>query len=511
MEGKKLGLRVKTGRGTPALILVAIVSLIIGALITARLDWTNVTSAGSFWKEGAVNKAPSNASASNMPSFVELAKNLSHVVVNISTTQVIKEKQFAPFPEFRGPLDDFFNDDFNKFFNETPKREFKRQSLGSGFLINKEGYILTNQHVIENATEIIVTFSADKKEYKAKVIGQDQKLDVALIKIKSAEDLPVAVVGNSDDLQIGEWVLAIGNPFGLGGTVTAGIVSQKGRVIGAGPYDNFIQTDASINPGNSGGPLFNMRGEVVGINTAIVAGGQGIGFASPINMVKEVLVQLKDKGKITRGWIGVAVQELTPDIAAKFGLKDSKGVLISSVTPGDPAEQAGMKVGDVLTMFDGRPMEELSDLPRTVAATPPGKTVEVRVVRDGKEKTFSLKVGTKAEDEIVEASSGEDKGAGESADKRFGLAVQPMTPELAKRLGMKDITGMFIASVRAESPAAFAGLRRGDVIKEIDKAPVTTLKEFNHALAGLEKKDTALFLVLRGKTTIFIIVKLNKD
>ncbi len=501
MQPKKFSFGVKT------LLLVAIVSIITGVLITARLDWTNVTSAGSFWKEGAPHAA--QPSPSNVPSFVDLAKRLSHVVVNISTTQVIKERPLVPFPEFRGPLDDFFNDDFNRFFNESPKREFKRQSLGSGFLINKDGYILTNNHVIENAAEIIVTFSADKKEYKAKVIGHDQKLDVALIKIKSAEDLPVAVVGNSDDLQTGEWVLAIGNPFGLGGTVTAGIVSQKGRVIGAGPYDNFIQTDASINPGNSGGPLFNMRGEVVGLNTAIVAGGQGIGFATPINMVKDVLVQLKDKGKVTRGWIGVAVQELTPDIAAKFGLKDTKGVLISSVTAGDPAEQAGLKVGDVLTMFDGRAMEDLSDLPRTVAATPPGKTVEVRVLRDGKEKTFSLKVGTKAEDEIIEASAGDEKGGDESADKRFGLSVQPVTPELASRLGIKDTTGMFVASVRQESPAAFAGIRRGDIIKEIDKRPVANLKEFNQALAGLEKKDTALFLVLRGKTTVFIIVKLN--
>ncbi|MBI5233071.1 MAG: trypsin-like peptidase domain-containing protein, partial [Deltaproteobacteria bacterium] len=304
---------------------------------------TEVSQAQNFWKEPLKEKEKQKPPIQQaMPSFVELAERLAPSVVNISTTQVVKERQMAPMPDLRSPFEDFFGQNPFEFFGEQPK-EFKRQSLGSGFILNKEGYILTNNHVIEHATEIIVTLSEGKKEYKAEVIGADTKLDIALIKITTDGEPPVTVLGDSDELKVGEWVLAIGNPFGLGGTVTAGIVSQKGRVIGAGPYDNFLQTDASINPGNSGGPLFNLSGEVIGINTAIIAGGQGIGFATPINMVKDVLIQLKDKGKVTRGWIGVTIQEVTPELVKSFGLKDTKGVLISSTIPGDPADVGGIK------------------------------------------------------------------------------------------------------------------------------------------------------------------------
>lgn len=496
MEVRKKGFGIKT------VVLVAFISVLIGVAITARLDMTNLTTAQSFWKDAAPSAKPEAGTAVSRD-FVELAKRLSPMVVNISTTQVIKERPLVPFPEFKGPFDEFFGDDFNKFFNE-PHREFKRQSLGSGFVINKEGYILTNFHVIENATEIIVTLSSDKKDYKAKVVGQDQKLDIALIKIKPEVDLPVAPLGNSDDLQIGEWVLAIGNPFGLGGSVTSGIVSQKGRVIGAGPYDNFIQTDASINPGNSGGPLFNMRGEVVGINTAIIAGGQGIGFATPINMVKDVLVQLKEKGRVTRGWIGVSIQELTPELAKSFGLKEAKGVLVSSVNPGDPAEKAGIRPGDIIISFDGRPITDLSDLPRTVASTPPGKDVEVKVLRDGKEKTLFVNIGTKSEDEMAEAAPEEKDTA---TDRRLGLSVQPLTPEVAKRLGITDTEGVIISSVKPDSPAGDAGLRRGDVIKEIDRNPVKNVRDYSKAITEAEKNDVALFLILRGNNSIYVVVK----
>ncbi|MDO8426338.1 MAG: DegQ family serine endoprotease [Deltaproteobacteria bacterium] len=496
MEVRKKGFGIKT------VVLVAFISVLIGVAITARLDMTNLTTAQSFWKDAAPSAKPEAGTAVSRD-FVELAKRLSPMVVNISTTQVIKERPLVPFPEFKGPFDEFFGDDFNKFFNE-PHREFKRQSLGSGFVINKEGYILTNFHVIENATEIIVTLSSDKKDYKAKVVGQDQKLDIALIKIKPEVDLPVAPLGNSDDLQIGEWVLAIGNPFGLGGSVTSGIVSQKGRVIGAGPYDNFIQTDASINPGNSGGPLFNMRGEVVGINTAIIAGGQGIGFATPINMVKDVLVQLKEKGRVTRGWIGVSIQELTPELAKSFGLKEAKGVLVSSVNPGDPAEKAGIRPGDIIISFDGRPITDLSDLPRTVASTPPGKDVEVKVLRDGKEKTLFVNIGTKSEDEMAEAVPEEKDTA---TDRRLGLSVQPLTPEVAKRLGITDTEGVIISSVKPDSPAGDAGLRRGDVIKEIDRNPVKNVRDYSKAITEAEKNDVALFLILRGNNSIYVVVK----
>lgn len=491
------------GFGYKTIIIVAVISIIAGVAITARLDFTNLTSAQSFWKDAVDGSAPVVLKTDN---FVELAKRLSPSVVNISTTQKIKERQLMPLPEFRGPFEDF-GDDFNKFFNEP--REFKRQSLGSGFIINKDGYILTNQHVIENATEIIVTFSEKKKEYKAKVVGQDQKLDVALIKIDADEDLPAVTLGNSDELQIGEWVLAIGNPFGLGGTVTAGIVSQKGRIIGAGPYDNFIQTDASINPGNSGGPLFNINGQVVGLNTAIIAGGQGIGFATPINMAKEVLLQLKERGSVTRGWIGVSIQQMTPDLAASFGLKDAKGVLVSSVNPGDPADAAGIKAGDIITSFDGKEISDMHDLPRLVAATAPGRVVEVKIIRDGKEKTLSVKVGTKKEEEVAEADSKGEKDL--SPDKRLGLTVHPLTPDMARRFGAADTEGVIVSAIRPDSPASNAGVQRGDIIKEIDRRPVKGVKDFLKALSAVEKKDSILFLIIRGNNTIYVVVRLKEQ
>jgi len=492
----------KKGFGFKTVLLVALISILAGVAVTIRLDMANPTGAEQFWKEGSAAKTRSDQTPRN---FVELAKNLSPLVVNISTTQVLKQRQTVPFPEFKGPFDEFFGDDLNKFFNE-PHKDLKRQSLGSGFIINKEGYILTNYHVIENATEIMVTLSADKKDYKASVVGQDQKLDIALIKITPDSELPAAVIGDSDSLDIGEWVLAIGNPFGLGGTVTAGIVSQKGRVIGAGPYDNFIQTDASINPGNSGGPLFNMNGEVVGINTAIIAGGQGIGFATPINMVKEVLSQLKEKGSVTRGWIGVSIQELTPELAKSFGLKEPNGVLVSSVTPGDPAEKAGLKAGDIIVGFNGKTITELSDLPRTVASTPPGKTVEVKVIRDGKEKAFFIKVGTKVEEGVKEKPSEEKEMA---PDERLGFSVQSVTPDIAKRLGLKDTEGVIVSAVKPDSPAGSAGLQRGDIVKEVDRKPVKNMKDYEKAIAATEKKDVVLLLILRGNNTVYVVLKLK--
>ncbi|MCC6502926.1 MAG: DegQ family serine endoprotease [Deltaproteobacteria bacterium] len=493
----------QSGFGIKSIVVVAVLSVLVGIFLTARFDMTNQSGAQNFWRDGN-GQLPPGASPAMIPNnFVEIAKRLSPTVVNISTTQVMKEKPMMPFPEFKGPFEEFFGDDFNKFFNE-PKREFKRQSLGSGFIINKEGYILTNYHVIENATEIIVSLSEGKKEYKAKAVGQDPKLDIALIKIAPDEDLPVAAVGDSEALQIGEWVVAIGNPFGLGGTVTAGIVSQKGRIIGAGPYDNFIQTDASINPGNSGGPLFNIKGEVVGINTAIIAGGQGIGFATPINMVKEVLLQLKDTGHVTRGWIGVSIQELTPELAKTFGLKDTNGVLISSANSGEPADKAGIKAGDIVTYFDGKRITDLSDLPRTVANTAPGRTVEVKLLRDGKEKTVFVKVGTKSDDEVAEIVIEDNDG---EPDKRLGLSAQAITPEIVKRLGKKVTDGVIISGMKADGPAATAGLRRGDIIREIDRKPIRNMRDYSRALSETAKNDVILFLIERGESTIYVVVK----
>ncbi|MEE9613964.1 MAG: DegQ family serine endoprotease [Thermodesulfobacteriota bacterium] len=489
--------------GIKTILLVAFVSVLVGVAITASLDVTESTVAQNFWKESDNGEPP----AIGPNSFVALAKKLSPAVVNISTTQVIRERQPAmPFPEPRTPFEDFFGEDFYKFFGE-PEREFKRQSLGSGFIINEEGYILTNNHTIENATEIIVTLTGKKKkEYKAEVIGKDEKIDIALIKVDAGEDLPVVALGDSDRLEVGAWVVAIGNPFGLGGTVTAGIVSQKGRIIGAGPYDDFIQTDASINPGNSGGPLFDLKGEVVGINTAIIAGGQGIGFAIPVNMVKDILIQLKETGKITRGWIGVTVQEVTRDIAEAFGLEEPTGALISSVVPDDPADKAGIKSGDILVEFDDKEVAGMNDLPRLVAAVPPGKEVRVKVIRDGKEKKLTLTVAKKRDDgKGHEAAEEESESVPE---KKIGLTVQPIPVEMAEGLGIEDIEGVLVTAVNPDSPAGNAGLKRGDIIKAINKKPVRGIAEYRKEIKAAVEGDLILFFVMRGKNTIFVTVKL---
>jgi serine protease Do len=485
-----------------SVVIVGIASLLLGVIVTAKFSVTPQTDAQSFWKEKG-EKAETPQLEPN--SFIKLAKELNPVVVNISTTQVIKQRPMVPFPEFKNPFEDFFGDEFRNF-GEAPEREFKRQSLGSGFIINKEGYILTNNHVVENAEEIIVTLSDKKeKEYKAKVVGKDARLDVALIKIDANGDLPVAVLGDSDKLEIGEWVMAIGNPFGLGHTVTAGIVSAKGRVIGAGPYDNFIQTDAAINPGNSGGPLFNLKGEVVGINTAIIAGGQGVGFATPINMAKDILIQLKEKGFVTRGWIGVSIQEVTPELAKSFGLKDKQGALVSSVNKDEPADTAGIKAGDIIIEFDGKEIKEVSDLPRNVASTPPGKTVKVKIMRDGKEKILTVTIGKMKEEEgeVAAAEEKEDK----APEKKFGLSVQSITPEIARRLDLKDTDGVVVTQIKPNSLAAASGIKSGDVIKEVNRKEVKNLKQYREALKAAAKDDTILFRIVRGGNTFYVAIK----
>ncbi|MEE9543155.1 MAG: DegQ family serine endoprotease, partial [Thermodesulfobacteriota bacterium] len=467
---------------------------------------TETTEAQNFWKEHSVAPPLHEKAPSGLPSFVELAEELSPSIVNISTIHVVKGGGQAIIPNFKGPFEDFFGEDFfEKFFGEQ-QRDFKRQSLGSGFVINKEGYILTNNHVIENATEIVVTFSEDKKEYKATVIGSDEKLDIGLIKIEADHDLPVATLGDSDILKVGEWVVAIGNPFGLGGTVTAGIISQKGRVIGAGPYDDFLQTDASINPGNSGGPLFNLSGEVVGINTAIIARGQGIGFAIPINIVKEVLLQLREAGSVSRGWIGVSIQALTPDLAEHFGLEDDKGVLVSGVTPGDPADKAGIEAGDIIVEFNGKPIEELGTLPRTVAVTPKGTRVRVKLLRDGKPITLNVKVGERKDDQLARVETKEPV-----EEDKLGISVQLITPELADQLGLAaDTKGVVVSTIKGESPAAMAGLRRGDIIREINRAKVDNLNDYKKAIGAWKAGKSILLLVQRGKGIFYVTIRIGE-
>ena len=352
--------------------------------------------------EGFLAKSGSAPSRSS-PDFVTLAKKLQPIVVNVSTTQIAA----GPAPGARSdPEEDPMKEFSERFFGQRPpsgRSQQQQRSLGSGFIIGSDGSIVTNAHVIENAKKIIVKLS-DKREFEAKVLGKDPKTDVALIKIDSNGSLPTAELGDSEQLQVGEWVMAVGNPFGLDNSVTSGIVSAKGRHIGAGPYDNFIQTDTPINPGNSGGPLVNLRGQVIGINMAIVSqtgGNIGIGFATPINLIKELLPQLEAKGKVTRGWVGIAIQEVTPDLANAFGLQKPHGALVAEVLTGGPAERGGIKVGDVITEYDGQQVKEANDFPLMVARTQVNKEVQMKVLREGKDLPFRVTVG-----EMPEAPEG---------------------------------------------------------------------------------------------------------
>lgn len=432
-------------------------------------------------------------------SFADLADAVKHSVVNISTTQVVKGSPLQPFVGPNAPFGQFFGDDFFKhFFGNMPKGAMKTHALGSGFVINEDGLILTNNHVIEKASEIKVKLDSGK-EYDAKVVGRDPKTDLALIRVKPDSDFPEPVhMGDSDAIRVGDWVMAVGNPFGLGQTVTTGIISAKGRIIGAGPYDDFLQTDAAINPGNSGGPLFNMKGEVIGINTAIIAQGQNIGFTIPINLAKELLPQLK-AGKIVRGWLGVMIQDITPDLAKSFGLKEAKGVLISDVTEGSPAAKAGLKRGDVVKGFDGHEVENAHTLSRLVAATQPDRKAKVDIIRDGKEKSIEVTIGTmpqKVEGQLPEKATA------------WGLSVQDITPELAQQLGLNpDEQGVVISGVAPGSPAEEAGLQPGDVVKEVNRQEIQNLNDYNQALEKAKQDKSLLLVIKRGGTTHFVVLK----
>jgi len=429
-------------------------------------------------------------------SFADLAEKVAPAVVNISTTSKVKVPG-TPFKHFfEGQEDDKqFRDFFHRFFGNVPDREMKQQSLGSGFIIDDNGLIITNNHMIEGADEIKVKLS-DGREFKAKVIGRDPKTDIALIKISSSFGrLPVLQLGDSDKMRVGDWVLAVGIPFGLEHTVTQGIISATGRVIGSGPYDNFLQTDAPINPGNSGGPLVNLRGEVIGINTAIVSGGQGLGFAIPSSLAKSVIGQLKEKGKVVRGWIGVSIQTVTPDLANSFGLSEAKGALVGDVVAGGPADKAGIQRGDIILTYDGKKVKDANDLPRYVAETPVGKSVQVTLIRNGKEERRTIKVEEMTEEKVAAQSP-------EAAVQSFGMELQELTEQLRQHLGITEKSGLVVESVEEGSPADEAGIEAGDVITEVDRKPVRTMADFNTTVAKA-KGRAVLLLIKRGKQSFF--------
>src|SRR5262244_2285293 len=484
--------------GLKGVLLVALVSLVVGLGISGSLDWLAPSRAVNMMGESG---SPEPRTAGQLPDFVALAKKMRPLVVNISTTQVSEGR--GGQQEFGNPFgeDDPFNDFWKRFFGgPLPRGPQRQRSLGSGFIIDADGTILTNNHVVENAQKILVKLS-DEQEYEAKVVGRDIKTDIAIIKVNTKTALTAASLGDSDTLEVGEWVMAIGNPFGLDSTVTSGIVSAKGRHIGQGPYDNFIQTDASINPGNSGGPLINLRGEVVGINTAIFSrsgGNIGIGFAIPINLVKELLPQLRGKGKVTRGYLGVLIQKVTPEIAESLGMDKPRGALVADVTKGGPADNAGIKVGDVIVEFDGKEIRDSNDLPNIVARTAVDKKVPMKVLRDRKETTLTVAVGEMKEQESV---------ASASEKSELGVTVQQVTPEIAESLGLERPEGVVITAVEPGSSAEDAGLRRGDIVLEVDRKPVRKVVDYRKAIGEVKKGKGVLFLVRRGTSTIFLALK----
>ncbi len=474
------------GKGKPrlAIVTVALASIFLGVFLATGFFITGNSCASSSSPRVIVPE-----------SFAGVAEAINPAVVNISTEKVIKDPGGPNFRHFQSPFgdNDQFHDFFERFFGNRPGREFKQRSLGSGFIIDKKGFIVTNNHVVENADKIKVKLSNDR-EYPATIVGKDTKTDIALLKVENLQDIGVAKLGNSDDLKIGEWVLAVGSPFGLEHTVTAGIVSAKGRVIGSGPYDDFIQTDASINPGNSGGPLVNMNGEVVGINTAIVSrsgGNVGIGFAIPINMVRGIIEQLKTSGSVTRGWLGVTIQDLTPELADYYGLKGVKGAIVGEVFKGDPAEKAGIKAKDVIVEVDGNKIESGRDLSRVIAATHVGEKVTIKVFRDGAERTFRIKIVKRTDDKETMAMH----DSGEVTD--LGMAVSSLTPDLARRLNIPETQGVVVIAVDRDTPASKAGVQEGDLILEVSHKLVKSVQDYRKYLEEVRKGEIVSLLVKR--------------
>ncbi len=450
-----------------------------------------------------------NAYSKELPDFTELAEKQGPAVVNISITQSMRAHNAMPFP---GMQDDEQMQEFFKRFgmpgfpgqNGGAQPEYKSQSLGSGFIISGDGYILTNAHVVAEADEVIVKLS-DKREFKAKIIGADKRTDVALVKI-DATGLPKVTTGDPNKLRVGEWVAAIGSPFGLENTMTAGIVSAKGRALPQENFVPFIQTDVAINPGNSGGPLFNLAGEVVGINSQIYSrsgGSMGLSFSIPIDVALDISNQLKSSGKITRGWLGVVIQELSKELAESFGMKNTNGALVAAVEKNGPADKGGLQAGDVIIKFDGKSIVSSSDLPRAVGAAKPGKTSPVEVLRKGGEKVLMVSVGEMPSDGS-EVSQG-NKPAVKPEPNRLGLILKELTPQQKKKLNGKN--GLMVTD--AQGAVVQAGIRRGDVVLGLNNTEVQSLEQFNKQLASFSPGATVALLVLRGENTLYVPVKIT--
>jgi len=444
------------------------------------------------------------------PTFADLAAKQVDTVVFISTSQAAPQAQGGgrgqDMPEFPpgSPFEEFFRE-FRDRQRGQPQQQRPTAALGSGFIIDAAGFVVTNGHVVSEADEISVTLH-DGTKLPAKLVGSDAPTDLALLKVESRKPLTAASWGNSDQTRIGDWVVAIGNPFGLGGSVTAGILSARARDIQQGPYDDYLQTDASINRGNSGGPLYNMSGEVIGINTAIYSptgGSVGIGFAIPSTIARPVIEQLKDRGQVRRGWLGVQVQRVTPDIADSLGMPEPKGALVTSVSPDSPAGQGGIRQGDIITSFNGKPVEQMRELPRIVAATEIGRKVPMDVLREGKPQTLDVTVGELAQQQQVAAagSSGDPRQSAPVESKKvLGLTLSPLTPGLREAFSINgDIEGIVVTEVGDRSPATERGIEAGDVIVEAGQEPVKTPEELDKRIqeARAQGRKTVLMLVSR--------------
>jgi len=437
----------------------------------------------------------------NDPKYLSrLVKSLSPSVVNISTTSVTKSRGFGY--NNPGGTNDPFDQFFDRFFGENGQREFRRRGLGSGFIISKDGFIITNNHVVRKADEIKVILE-NEDEYSAELIGTDPKTDLALLKIKPRTSLAPVKIGNSSALDIGDWVVAIGNPFGLGNTVTAGIVSAKGRSLGLGAYDDFIQTDAAINPGNSGGPLFNFNGEVVGVNTAIIAGGQGIGFAIPMNMANRIVTQLQASGKVTRGWLGVHVQQITPEIKQGLNLPNDNGALISDIAPGSPAEKGGLKRGDVIVAVNNMKVMDEDDLPKYVANLAPGTKADFKIIRDNKNKTLGIKLSEFPEQQVVNSR----KKTTNKTDTAIGLIVDEITPQIQRSYKLKDNNGVIVVKVLSGSSAEQAGIKAGDIILEANRKKIRNVQDIENEFSKIAKGTSVLLLINRSNQTIYVGLK----
>jgi serine protease Do len=447
--------------------------------------------------------AAKNAPVPMVPeNFSAIAQDTGAAVVHIRVEKTLtggpaEFRQFGDQP-FQG--DERYKDFYDHFFGGRIPHEYKQNGLGTGFIIDKSGLIVTNNHVVQDADKIKVVLK-DKREFDAKVVGRDPQTDLALIKIDAKEDLPTARLGSSAKLQVGEWVAAIGSPFGLEQTITAGIVSAKGRVIGSGPYDDFIQTDASINPGNSGGPLINMNGEVVGINTAIIAGGQGIGFAIPIDLANGIIAQLKANGEVTRGWLGITIQDLNGDLAKYYGVKDQSGVLVADVIPGDPADKAGIRPHDIIIDVNGNKVTSSHEVTATAAGLTVGEKATVTVLRDGEQKRFDVEVGKRP----MTLAAGE--APLQEKETEFGFQVADLTPQMARQLNLTDDKGVVVVGVKTDSKAEDAGIQKGDLIKEVNRKPVESASEFKK-LVHKQNNGDGLDLLVKRMNSGYVVIHL---